>query len=65
MLFFLVLLAYGGQESQAQYAAGTCPEPYGVQTYPDEKYCDKFYEQIDKVYFHNFFAWFKALFVSR
>ena len=44
MLFFLVLLAFGGQESQAQYAAGTCPEPYGVQTYPDEKYCDKFYE---------------------
>ena len=20
-----------------------CPETYGVQTYPDEKYCDKFY----------------------
>jgi hypothetical protein len=20
-----------------------CPENYGVQTYPDEKYCDKFY----------------------
>ena len=21
-----------------------CPESYGVQTYPDEKYCDRFYK---------------------
>ena len=21
-----------------------CPEPYGVQTYPDEKYCDRFFK---------------------
>lgn len=25
------------------YPGGGCPEPYGVQTYPDDKYCDKFY----------------------
>ena len=53
MLFFLVLLAFGGQESQAQYAAGTCPEPYGVQTYPDEKYCDKFYKVQSKSAWNN------------
>ena len=27
----------------AQIGAG-CPEAYGVQTYPDEKYCDRFYK---------------------
>ena len=27
----------------AQLGAG-CPEAYGVQTYPDEKYCDRFYK---------------------
>ena len=27
----------------AAQAGGGCPEPYGVQTYPDEKYCDRFY----------------------
>merc|ERR1712168_478648 len=26
----------------AQYSA--CPEPYGLQTYPHEGYCDKFYK---------------------
>ena len=25
-------------------AQNGCPEPYGVQTYPDEKYCDRFYK---------------------
>ena len=43
MLFFIALLAFGGQQAHAQYP-GTCPEPYGIQTYPDEKYCDKFYK---------------------
>ena len=23
---------------------GGCPEPYGLQTYPHEGYCDKFYK---------------------
>ena len=27
--------------SSAQHG---CPEPYGVQTYPDEKYCDRFFK---------------------
>ena len=27
----------------AQQYAG-CPEPYGLQTYPHETYCDKFYK---------------------
>ena len=44
MLFFIVLLAFCGQQTLAQYPAGACPEPYGIQTYPDEKYCDKFYK---------------------
>ena len=32
------------------FAQTNCPEQYGVQTYPDEKYCDKFYlvSYIDK-----------------
>ena len=46
MLFFIVLLAFCGQQTLAQYPAGACPEPYGIQTYPDEKYCDKFYKVI-------------------
>ena len=48
MLFFLVLLAFCGHQTLAQYPAGACPEPYGIQTYPDEKYCDKFYK-VNKV----------------
>ena len=55
MLFFILLLAFGGQESQAQYAAGSCPEPYGVQTYPDEKYCDKFYKVQLVIYILSYF----------
>ncbi len=39
----LSLLALAFATATAQYAGG-CPEPYGVQTYPDEKYCDKFYK---------------------
>ena len=27
----------------AAQVGGGCPEPYGVQTYPDDKYCDRFY----------------------
>ena len=46
MLFFIALLAFCGQQTLAQYPAGACPEPYGIQTYPDEKYCDKFYKVI-------------------
>ena len=26
----------------AQYSS--CPEPYGLQLYPHEQYCDKFYK---------------------
>ena len=39
MLFLLAGLAFIGL-TQAQ----SCPEPYGVQTYPNEQYCDKFYK---------------------
>lgn len=42
-LLFLVFSALAMGCVSAQYAGG-CPEPYGVQTYPDEKYCDKFYK---------------------
>ena len=28
--------------ASAQYA--TCPEPYGLQVYPHDQYCDKFYK---------------------
>ena len=39
MLFFLAGLAFIGLAK-----AQSCPEPYGVQTYPNEQYCDKFYK---------------------
>ena len=58
MLFLLVLLAFGGQETEAQYPAGTCPEPYGIQTYPDEKYCDKFYKVKLLFFFTKYFISF-------
>ena len=29
------------QGAMAQYSG--CPEQYGVQTYPHDQYCDKFY----------------------
>merc|ERR1712076_360292 len=38
MLFLLAGLAFIGIAK-----AQSCPEPYGVQTYPNEQYCDKFY----------------------
>ena len=53
MLFFIVLLAFCGQQTLAQYPAGACPEPYGIQTYPDEKYCDKFYKVIKWIVFYE------------
>merc|ERR1711953_430546 len=31
--------------ASAQYA--TCPEPYGLQVYPHEQYCDKFYKCVN------------------
>ena len=39
----LIFLTFLGL-TYAQYAPGSCPEPYGVQTYPDAKYCDKFFK---------------------
>ena len=39
MLFLLAGLAFIGLAN-----AQSCPEPYGVQTYPNEQYCDKFYK---------------------
>ena len=39
MLFLLAGLAFIGLAK-----AQSCPEPYGVQTYPNEQYCDKFYK---------------------
>jgi hypothetical protein len=39
LLVFLSVQTAGLALALAQY----CPESYGVQTYPHEKYCDKFY----------------------
>ena len=45
MFIFLSILVASLATGHSQYAGG-CPESYGVQTYPDEKYCDKFYKVI-------------------
>ena len=37
----LILLGLAASAS-AQYSS--CPEPYGLQLYPHEQYCDKFYK---------------------
>merc|ERR1711928_174499 len=37
-LLLIVLVA----STKAQYSS--CPEPYGLQLYPHEQYCDKFYK---------------------
>lgn len=37
-IFLLVVLAFGLVKAQ------NCPEPYGIQVYPNEQYCDKFYK---------------------
>ena len=37
-LLLIVLVA----SAKAQYSS--CPEPYGLQLYPHEQYCDKFYK---------------------
>ena len=37
----LILLGLAACAS-AQYSS--CPEPYGLQLYPHEQYCDKFYK---------------------
>ena len=34
-----------GAVSGQQYAG--CPEAYGVQTYPHDTYCDKFYKCVN------------------
>ncbi len=39
----LIGLMFMGTVAWAQQYAG-CPEPYGLQTYPHETYCDKFYK---------------------
>merc|ERR1712154_623407 len=44
MLTFLLLPLLAAQSS-AQYAG--CPETYGVQVYPHEQYCDKFYKCVN------------------
>ena len=44
MLTFL-LLPLLASHSSAQYAG--CPETYGVQVYPHEQYCDKFYKCVN------------------
>ena len=43
MLLCLTALSMLAIQAAAQGPGGGCPEPYGVQTYPDDKYCDKFY----------------------
>ena len=44
MLTFLLVPLLAAQTS-AQYAG--CPETYGVQVYPHEQYCDKFYKCVN------------------
>ena len=38
----LSLLSLLPPPAGAQYAS--CPEPYGLQVYPHDQYCDKFYK---------------------
>ena len=38
----LILLGLLAATASAQYSS--CPEPYGLQLYPHEQYCDKFYK---------------------
>ena len=38
----LSLLSLLTPPAAAQYAS--CPEPYGLQVYPHDQYCDKFYK---------------------
>ena len=38
----LSLLSLLSVPAAAQYAS--CPEPYGLQVYPHDQYCDKFYK---------------------
>ena len=45
MLQLVGLLLLGPAAWAQQYAG--CPEPYGVQTYPHETYCDKFYKCVN------------------
>ena len=47
----LILLGLAACTS-AQYSS--CPEPYGLQLYPHEQYCDKFYKCAngELLYFH-------------
>ena len=48
----LVLLGSLAACASAQYSS--CPEPYGLQLYPHEQYCDKFYKCAngELAYFH-------------
>ena len=47
----LILLGLAACTS-GQYSS--CPEPYGLQLYPHEQYCDKFYKCAngELLYFH-------------
>ena len=42
LLSSLSLLCLLPAPAAAQYAS--CPEPYGLQVYPHDSYCDKFYK---------------------
>ena len=55
-MLFLAVLGSSLVLASAQHG---CPEPYGVQTYPDEKYCDRFY----KVSYIDW-NWCKPTFIS-
>jgi len=51
MRAILAFLAFGGLVK-----AQNCPEPYGVQVYPNEQYCDKFYKVCyTQCYFSTYF----------
>ncbi len=43
-MFFFALISCSALSLAAAQSGYGCPEKYGVQTYPHEKYCDSFYK---------------------
>ena len=58
MRAILAFLAFGGLVK-----AQNCAEPYGVQVYPNEQYCDKFYKVFCTQCYFTFSTLFKCKFL--